>query len=1210
MFTAYLRTAYLLFGFLFLSLGLSAQYWTPTSAEQVPRSDADREFPFAESFHLVALDAEALLSQLKKAASGPVKIRLPLPDGSRASVWAEEDPVIAPGLADRYPEIKTYRISPADDHHLRGRIGWTYQGFHASLRTPAGQVWIDPYLLQQTRFYKVYDLAENLALAPAEPFTCGLSGETFSPEEFFPELGGQDLSLQARSGDPIVTRTYRTAIACTGQYAQFHGGTTQQALAAIVVALNRINEVTETDLAIRLELIEENDAVIFLDPDTDPFDNSSTGALLSDVQEVLNQNIGPANYDVGHVVSTGPSAGGGIASLLAVCNPGTKGGGVSTRAAPVNDPFVINILAHEFGHQFGATHTMSSCQNVTPSTSYEPGGGSTIMAYAGICPPANNIVINADPYYHTASLEQIFNYMRRSGGDGCAVKTDVGNTEPELRLDYEDGFHIPISTPFELTASATDAEDDSLTYCWEQFDKEESIQTPPGQPMGNSPLFRSLLPTPSPTRVFPQLSRIVNNVSVNDEVLPPYSRDLTFRCTVRDNHPGGGAAVWDQVAFRAAEEAGPFLVQSPNTSNVVWTAGAYREVIWDVANTDQAPVNCRFVDIYLSLDGGYTYPIQLASQAPNTGSAFVTVPILETTEARVKVKASDNVFFDISNQDFTIQAPTEPGFSLRVDAPIYQDVCLPDTLELLIATDSLLGFNNPISLELTSDLPEGVEVQFTENPVAPSENSTLIVRIPNSVPTQEIGLELRAVAEDADTSLRNLTLRVISTDFSELAQLTPSDGTVGIGLTTDFNWRPSGNAQAYDFELATSPAFGPTVLESAQQLTDTTYALQGLLEENTLYYWRIRPINECGEGDWLLPFGFHTVNAICSPVKPNDVPINISSTGTPTVTSTINVTTAGEVSDVNIPRVIGRYDIVRDVQINLQSPSGTTVTLFDQNCGGTQVFNIGFDDDAPQAIQCPPDDGIVFQPIGSLADFIGEPTQGPWQLSMRVISSGGGGELEDWELEFCANITPSNPTLVRNDTLFTPPDATNGIGRDLLLAEDDDRSADELVFTVVTLPEQGELLLFGSPLKVGDTFKQSNVDGFGLAYAHGGGDNDTDRWAFTVKDGTGGWLPTQFFDIVLDPDATVSTTEPDLLQGLKVFPNPASGRVNLQLGQPLEAPLDLRLFNVQGQLLMEKRYAGQQSLYQLNVRHLSAGMYVLQLRSGQQWASRKISLIR
>ena len=159
-----------------------------------------------------------------------------------------------------------------------------------------------------------------------------------------------------------------------------------------------------------------------------------------------------------------------------------------------------------------------------------------------------------------------------------------------------------------------------------------------------------------PERIFPQISDIVNNTQTLGEILPSYTRDLTFRMTVRDNQLNGGGVDYDEIVFSVSDLAGPFLVTAPNTA-VTWTPGTQETVTWDVADTDAAPVSAATVNILLSTDGGFTYPHTLATGTANDGTETITVPSTPTSTARVKVEAATNIFFDISNADFTIDAP-------------------------------------------------------------------------------------------------------------------------------------------------------------------------------------------------------------------------------------------------------------------------------------------------------------------------------------------------------------------------------------------------------------------------------------------------------------------------------------------------------------------------------------------------------------------------
>ncbi|HQF43020.1 MAG TPA: T9SS type A sorting domain-containing protein, partial [Ignavibacteriaceae bacterium] len=227
------------------------------------------------------------------------------------------------------------------------------------------------------------------------------------------------------------------------------------------------------------------------------------------------------------------------------------------------------------------------------------------------------------------------------------------------------------STPFAITGSAVDPNGDALTYCWEEFDLGPAGA--PGSPVGNAPIFRSWNPTNSPTRIFPRLQNLLNNTTVIGELLPTYARAMTFRLTVRDSKMGGGGVDRAQFQFSVDGNSGPFVVTVPNT-NVNWSALSTQTVTWNVANTNVAPVNCANVNILLSTDGGNTWPIVLAANTPNDGSEDVVIPDNQVTTARIKVEAAGNIFFDISNVNFTISQPIPVELTMftaeRLDAGV------------------------------------------------------------------------------------------------------------------------------------------------------------------------------------------------------------------------------------------------------------------------------------------------------------------------------------------------------------------------------------------------------------------------------------------------------------------------------------------------------------------------------------------------------------
>ncbi|MDX1546196.1 MAG: M12 family metallo-peptidase, partial [Rhodothermales bacterium] len=614
-------------------------------------------------FRALALDRAALFDLLRQAPrtrtprpGQGVVLWLPLPDGGFGRFRAVESPTMAPGLEARFPQIKTYGARGVDDPAATARLAWTPKGFHAMILSPTGTVYLDPYRRGDAVHHLVYAKrdARRASIPPrAEPL------DENGMREQIATLVAQGVGP---TGEQL--RTYRVAIAATGEYTQFHGGTVADGLAAIVVALDRVNGLYERDVAVFMELVANNDLVVFTDPATDPYTNSSGGTMLGQNQATLDAIIGSANYDVGHVFSTG---GGGVAFLGVVCTAGLKARGVTGLSNPIGDPFYVDYVAHELGHQYGANHTFNgnagSCgSNRNASTAYEPGSGTTIMAYAGIC-GNQNIQPNSDDHFHHASFAEIVAYTTSGGGNACPSITNTGNTPPAVSVP-PGGFTIPIETPFSLLGSATDPDGDALTYNWEQYDLGPAGA--PNNPVGNAPLFRSFPSMDVPERLFPQVSDLLGNTQTLGEILPTYTRGLTFRLTVRDNQIGAGGVGFAEMSFGVTDAAGPFLVTGPNTL-VTWTVGAQETVTWDVAGTSAAPVGAQTVNLRLSTDGGLSFPIALATGVPNDGSETITVPdVPETTTARVKVEAADHVFFDLSDADFTITGGTAPAFALTL----------------------------------------------------------------------------------------------------------------------------------------------------------------------------------------------------------------------------------------------------------------------------------------------------------------------------------------------------------------------------------------------------------------------------------------------------------------------------------------------------------------------------------------------------------------
>jgi Metallo-peptidase family M12B Reprolysin-like len=598
--------------------------------------------PQPARYRSLQLDTVSTRAALLDAVSQRTPFALPLPEGGFARFVLEDSDTLPAELAQRY-QLLSLRGRDTEGRRLRLDLSPDL-GLQALVFDTVGSWVVQPALLGPEADYLSFRRAE----APVtERFYCSVHGHEESADEHFSAVPQPDTVTGASR------RVLRTAVAATGEYTAVFGGTVSGGLAAVTTAVNRINEVYGNEFSVTLQLVANNNLLIYTNGTTDPYTNNNGSTMLGQNQTSLDKLIGPANYDLGHVFSTG---GGGVATLNAVCNNSTKARGVTGRGNPVGDPFYIDYVAHEMGHQFGGAHTFNStvddCNgNRTASAAYEPGSGSTIQAYAGIC-GSDDLQPNSDPYFHAKSLEQM--QARLDAVPGCGTSTPNPSAAPVIPV-MSASYVIPAATPFELLApQATDADGDALTYDWEEYDLGGS--TAVNVDNGTSPIIRSFNPVASRARIVPRLASLLNNTTVTGEILPTQNRTaMNFRLTVRDNHAGGGRSSSANLpAIRVVATGTPFAVTAPNTA-VNWNIGQPNPVTWNVGGTTAAPISCANVDITLSIDGGLTWPVTLATATPNDGSQNVTVPPGNATaQARVRVRCSTSIFFDISNVNFTI----------------------------------------------------------------------------------------------------------------------------------------------------------------------------------------------------------------------------------------------------------------------------------------------------------------------------------------------------------------------------------------------------------------------------------------------------------------------------------------------------------------------------------------------------------------------------
>jgi len=615
-------------------------------------------------------------------------ISLPMPDGSLAKFSIVESPSMEDGLADEFPQIKSYKVYGIDDPSASGRVDMSPNGFRGMLMTSQGRVFIDPinYAANPSRYLSKFRTDSNSD--SVRNFQCGVHSLTENDNKV--SNFSRSAPLQRVSGS---LTSYRIAVSATSEYVTAVGGTLDAAMAEINTAINRVNQIYESDLGVYLNLVSNNSSIIEHSGADFGFTNNSGSALINENQSKVDSTIGSQNYDIGHIFSTG---GGGLARLGVVCTNGSKAGGVTGLTNPTGNTFYIDYVAHEIGHQFSANHTFNGSTSACGSgnrnalTAFEPGSGSTIMAYASICGD-ENITLSSDATFHAGSIAEMNSYVA-GGGSSCATYGVItpANSDPSSVNAGADRA-IPKNTPFRLTASAVDT-GDTLSYQWDQMDAGTVATTSSsiGTDQGNNPLFRSYVPYTTNTRDFTALSTQLSGtttMNARGETLPTTARTLNFRVTVRDGRTGQGT---DDVAITIDSVSGPFAITSQAVTEVI-IAPTVKSVTWNIAGTTNAPVSCANVDIKLytfSADKS-TYGItDLLLSTPNDNAETVNIPDKANSQARLWVGCSDNIFYDLSDADLNITSTSGNSYPTT---DFLTDPAKSSSTELVTATTTASG---------------------------------------------------------------------------------------------------------------------------------------------------------------------------------------------------------------------------------------------------------------------------------------------------------------------------------------------------------------------------------------------------------------------------------------------------------------------------------------------------------------------------------------
>ena len=650
-----------------MAMAQPKNHWTVQSVKSGIVTDKGvARLSFPTQFKLFSLNLSGLHDELFRVVDNrqahSTIITLPNAEGQMEQFEVVEASNFEPALQARFPEIRAFSGKGLTDKYATLKLSISPEGIQTMIfRVDRPSEFIEPYSADHT----IYAVFYKQRPATPLPWKCMTPDEQLS-ESLQTQVAQSGLT--ARSGGDL--KTMRLAQSCNAEYSNYFGATSSAQVNLVLAAFNntltRCNGVYEKDLALHLNLIANTTSVIYYTASSDPYTTMSS--WNSQLQSTLNSVIGAANYDIGHMF--GSTGGGGNAGCIGcVCVDATKGSGITSPAdgIPQGDNFDIDYVVHEIGHQLGGNHTFSMSLEGT-GVNKEVGSGITIMGYAGIT--SQDVAPHSIDIYHQATIAQI---QANLATKTCPVTTSISANNATPVVAAVSNYTIPISTPFALTGSATDANGDALTYCWEQNDNStvSGTSSVASATKASGPNWISFAPTTSPVRYFPKLATILAGANVsgpltggdagaNTEALSSVSRTLNFRLTVRDNAPYSstapvkvGQTQFTDMVVTVSNTSGPFIITAPNTA-VTWAGGSTQTITWNVANTTATPVSCANVKISLSTDGGQTFPTVLIASTPNDGSEALVIPSTPSTTARIKIEAVGNIFFDISNTNFTI----------------------------------------------------------------------------------------------------------------------------------------------------------------------------------------------------------------------------------------------------------------------------------------------------------------------------------------------------------------------------------------------------------------------------------------------------------------------------------------------------------------------------------------------------------------------------
>ncbi len=988
----------ILFLFFLINKMKGQELWTKVQAPVVGNFLHSQQF--GEEYYV--FNGLGLLSTQKgiKAIGIKQTIVLPNENSEMETFSIEAIPLLSDALSRRFPNLKTYQGRSVSRPEVRVRLSTHSNGINAWLKLTDGP----DFFIQTQKGKKNLHYAYLKSRADFAP---SLSCKTF---DLLSKSQSTDAAAKSIATNNEI-RIFRIAIATTGEYTTFwgdnddsNGTNAEDAYGAVVSSLNRISSVFEDEVKVRLELVSD-ESLIYEDAETDPF----TGEYASELQTALDEVIGDDAYDVGHLFDYG-QPNGDAGCIGCVCESGKKGQGFSTHpfrdifgGEYRNDYFDLDYAGHEIGHQFGAYHTFSFNAEGTGYNA-EPGSGSTIMAYAGIT-GEDDIQLHGDPYFHYYSIQNILDVVTRAN---CAVLEPY--EAPIFTTHAGEEYYIPIGTAYKLEAAQVE-EVEGTTYCWEQLDSGQVTSDSFGSDNVIGSLARSLPPTSDTIRTIPNPKQLMNNTLIQEnpavddawETVPTVGRILNWGLTVRRPFENKIQVAQDKTQITVVASAGSFLVSSHADSDIVIRGGTRETITWEVSHTDKAPINVSEVAIYLSSDGGLTFPVILANAVPNSGVAEVIIPNdIETSQARIKIAAKAGIFFAYNSSNFTIKPR---NLLIEFDSYLAEN-CGADLVRYDFSIQRTSGFDAAFSPQI-NNLPVGVQASFSRTTYT-SEQTRGYFTLQGLRDILPLDYDLFfSIVLTSESDEFPFVLKQRDENLNPPELVVPLDNAISQNIDLQFEWEDDTNVDSSRLQVSLTDNFNSFVQDTL--LTQNFFSMNSL-EPATTYYWRVQNRNICNEGAFSDIFSFTTNPKSCLKLSSVSLPINLDDA----TENAIGITTASIIVNNDLPildinvLVDIEHTYVGDLMLYLESPKGIRYLLSGEiGESNDDYIQTLFDQEAQSAIfEAEAPFTGSFQPLQNISQLYGTSSFGTWKLIVHDLYVEDSGQLREFTLDLCVQGIP------------------------------------------------------------------------------------------------------------------------------------------------------------------------------------------------------------